>query len=106
MRKVNYDQMRKLREAAGMTQEQVAQKMNRSVNQYNGYECGRSNPSEPIVELIAGALGVSADKLYAFGADTVSAERRSFQEILENLTTEISTLLGYPCKVEVSISLN
>ena len=58
------ENIKRVRLARGLTQEQLGKLAGgRSVNQMNGYERGRSRPSEPILAILATALGVPVEEL-------------------------------------------
>ncbi|HEY1604007.1 MAG TPA: helix-turn-helix transcriptional regulator [Allosphingosinicella sp.] len=69
------DNIRKARLAKSMTQEQLGVAAgNRSVNQINGYERGRSRPSPRVLGAIAGALGVTPESLLASHTPTAGPD--------------------------------
>jgi transcriptional regulator with XRE-family HTH domain len=53
------DELRRLREASGLTQEALAQKAGTSIGNVRNYEQGLRLPSFPIVVKLASALGVT-----------------------------------------------
>jgi transcriptional regulator with XRE-family HTH domain len=58
------DKLRAQRGKLGLTQKQVAHKLNMSTVQYNGYENARHEPSEKTMDRIARVLKVAADDLW------------------------------------------
>jgi transcriptional regulator with XRE-family HTH domain len=60
-RHIRNDRLRKLREQAGLTQEEVANKLGVSENQYNKWEMGKANPRYDLLLLIVDFFKVTAD---------------------------------------------
>lgn len=61
--------MRVLREELGLTQEELAEKIDVSLPQINRYEHGKNNPTSDIIVKIAVALNTSADYLLGLTDD-------------------------------------
>ena len=66
--------IKKLRERRGMTQGELAQKMDIGDKAVSRWECGRGYPDITLLEPLAAALGVSVAELFA-GADVFNANR-------------------------------
>lgn len=57
------DRLKKYRIEAGMTQKELAEKLNASQNTISQYESGKRNPTVKNLLVIAGLLGCSVDEL-------------------------------------------
>lgn len=66
--------IRRLREAAGMTQQQLAARIDVGDKAVSRWECGRGYPDITLLEPLAAALGVSVAELLA-GSDVRNANR-------------------------------
>lgn len=71
-----HDRLRERRDELGMTQEAVAAAAGMNVTQYNGYERGRSAPSDVTLPRLAKALQTTQETLMGL-ATTPSARRAS-----------------------------
>ena len=61
------DRVRELRQAAGVSQEELAHKVGVHRTYLGGIERGERNPSLKNIAAIAEALGVSLSRLFSFG---------------------------------------
>jgi transcriptional regulator with XRE-family HTH domain len=91
--------MRHFRAQRNLSQRKLAGAMGRDVTQVNGWECGRTIPSELSLGRIAEALGVSIDELrYGPGGhepETQSnADRGSPAELLNALAQRLGVSAG------------
>ena len=68
--------IKRLREAAGMTQQQLAARIDVGDKAVSRWECGRGYPDITLLEPLAAALGVSVAELVA-GSDVKNANRSS-----------------------------
>lgn len=66
--------IKRLREAQGMTQSELAQSLDVSDKAVSRWECGRGYPDITLLESLASALGISIAELVA-GADVRNANR-------------------------------
>lgn len=66
------DELRRRRDAAGLTQEQLAQKAGTSIGNVRNYEQGIRLPTFPIVVKLATALGVTCEAFS--GCEDVAGE--------------------------------
>lgn len=69
MRKLIGDNVKRARIAAGMTQEELAERSGFSQQYISGVECGRRNPTIVTIYELAQALGVSHEALVKGGAN-------------------------------------
>jgi len=65
------ERMRKLRQAKGLSQEELAFKSGVHRTYLGGIERGERNPSLKNIAAIAKALGVTLSELFLFGKETV-----------------------------------
>lgn len=68
--------IKRLRESKGMTQQQLAEKLAVSDKAISRWETGRGYPDISLIELLAGALGVSIIEL--FSGEDVTNRNRAF----------------------------
>ena len=61
-------QLRKYREAAGLTMRETARRLSISSPAYSNWENGKAMPTADKLPAIAGIFGVSIDELYGRGA--------------------------------------
>ena len=61
-------EIRKFREAAGLTMTELAGKLGVSVPTVSRWESGEDSPAAPRLPLLADALGCSIDQLYGRGS--------------------------------------
>ena len=72
--------IKKVREAKGLTQKEVAMSLKMDASQYSKIENGKTDPSFTIVEKIAKALGVTLAEL--FEADSIFTDVNSADKTL------------------------
>lgn len=65
--------IRKAREAKGLSQMDLAQKLNMNPHTIMDFEVGRSNPKAETVFLLANELGISLDAILFAGTDKPNA---------------------------------
>jgi putative transcriptional regulator len=70
------ERLRQLREGAGLTQEQLAERSAINLWTIRGYEQGRREPNWRGAIGLAGALGVSVEEAFADCAETAPPEPR------------------------------
>ena len=68
------DTIKSLRYAAGLTQRQIADKLNISVTAYQNWEYGRAFPAPDKIKLLASVLGVDGSILANFAGNTAIME--------------------------------
>lgn len=73
------ENLKKYREAAGLSRQDIAEKIHMTANGYGLYETGRSEPKLDTLKQIADVLNVSTDVL--LGRSTVSDIPKSFNEL-------------------------
>ena len=78
-------QVQGLREAKGLTQEQLADRIGRSVDTVSNIERGVNATRIEVAYLIAGELGVRLQDLFAFEADPDRFVRRRNSKVAETL---------------------
>ncbi len=81
--------IQKLRQAAGLTQEELAENAEVSAKAIGLLESGRGNPALASLEAIAAALGISLAEMFDF-----EHERLSINEIKQRLHTIICVEMG------------
>ncbi|HEY8616297.1 helix-turn-helix domain-containing protein [Phenylobacterium sp.] len=80
------DRLRQRRDELGMTQEAVAAAAGMNVTQYNGYERGRSAPSDVTLPRLAKALQTTQEALMGLAAiPTTRRASESKREALKRL---------------------
>jgi transcriptional regulator with XRE-family HTH domain len=62
--------VRKARAAAGLTQEELADRCGLDRSYMGGVERGERNPTLSVIEKIAGGLGVTLTELFSYSAKT------------------------------------
>lgn len=80
----------KLRKELGKTQQEMADLLHTSLDNYRGIEKGRRNPSLDLLVAISAAFGVSLDCL-VLGRMTLT-DRNHVQRELEDIMIQISRL--------------
>ena len=80
----------KLRKELGKTQQEMADLLHTSLDNYRGIEKGRRNPSLDLLVAMSAAFGVSLDRL-VLGRMTLS-DRNHVQRELEVIMIQISRL--------------
>lgn len=80
---VFHEQLRKLRQATGLSQKQFAEAIGFRKDLYNKYEQGVARPSYETLLRIADELGVSLDAL--FGRDKICNQTLDFYRRLQQL---------------------
>lgn len=80
----------KLRKELGKTQQEMADLLHTSLDNYRGIEKGRRNPSLDLLVAMSGAFGVSLDRL-VLGRMTLT-DRNHVQRELEDIMIQISRL--------------
>lgn len=80
--------VRSLRMAAGITQEQLAEKAGLSMKHLGELERGRSNPTLSSLQALANGLGVSVATLFDYEDAVISPElaKQSLFDAIENAT--------------------
>lgn len=73
------ENLKRYREKAGLTRQDIAEKIHMTANGYGLYETGRSEPKLDTLKQIADVLNVSTDVL--LGRSTVSDIPKSFNEL-------------------------
>lgn len=86
------ERIRALRKSAGLTQEQLAEKVNVSVNFIGNAERGESAASVKTLRRIAKALGVSLKELFDFPDEDVSEIIDEMMALLKNREWEAEEL--------------
>jgi len=86
------EKLSKLRNARGITQEQMAQMIGVGIAQVRRYEKGKSSPTLDVIKNIAKTLGISADELLFDKGEDVAASRIMDKRLLEQF--ESVSLLG------------
>ncbi len=84
------DAIKKVREAKGMSQKEVATALKMDASQYSKIENGKTDPSFTIVSKIAKALGVTVGELVQ--ADEIFSEVRSKDKTLMEKLRLLDTL--------------
>lgn len=95
---LDYDQIgqqiRKARRAQGLSQEQLAEKVDISVTHMSHIETGATKLSLPVLVALAEALGVSTDEiLFPEREAAVLDARKSVQAILQTCTPKQTSLI-------------
>lgn len=80
----------KLRRSMGKTQQEIADLLHTSLDNYRGIEKGRRNPSLDLLVAMSAAFGVSLDRL-VLGRMTLT-DRNHVQRELEDIMIQISRL--------------
>lgn len=80
----------KLRKELGKTQQEMADLLHTSLDNYRGIEKGRRNPSLDLLVAMSAAFGVSLDRL-VLGRMTLT-DRNHVQRELEDIMIQISRL--------------
>ena len=80
----------KLRKELGKTQQETADLLHTSLDNYRGIEKGRRNPSLDLLVAMSAAFGVSLDRL-VLGRMTLT-DRNHVQRELEDIMIQISRL--------------
>lgn len=80
----------KLRKELGKTQQEMADLLHTSLDNYRGIEKGRQNPSLDLLVAMSAAFGVSLDRL-VLGRMTLT-DRNHVQRELEDIMIQISRL--------------
>ena len=80
----------KLRKEVGKTQQETADLLHTSLDNYRGIEKGRRNPSLDLLVAMSAAFGVSLDRL-VLGRMTLT-DRNHVQRELEDIMIQISRL--------------
>lgn len=80
----------KLRKESGKTQQETADLLHTSLDNYRGIEKGRRNPSLDLLVAMSAAFGVSLDRL-VLGRMTLT-DRNHVQRELEDIMIQISRL--------------
>ena len=80
----------KLRKELGKTQQETADLLHTSLDNYRGLEKGRRNPSLDLLVAMSAAFGVSLDRL-VLGRMTLT-DRNHVQRELEDIMIQISRL--------------
>ena len=80
----------KLRKELGKTQQETADLLHTSLDNYRGIEKGRRNPSLDLLVAMSAAFGVSLDRL-VLGRITLT-DRNHVQRELEDIMIQISRL--------------
>ena len=80
----------KLRKELGKTQQETADLVHTSLDNYRGIEKGRRNPSLDLLVAMSAAFGVSLDRL-VLGRMTLT-DRNHVQRELEDIMIQISRL--------------
>ena len=80
----------KLRKELGKTQQETADLLHTSLDNYRGIEKGRRNPSLDLLVAMSAAFGVSLDRL-VLGRMTLT-DRNHVQRELEDIMIQISLL--------------
>ena len=80
----------KLRKELGKTQQEMADLLHTSLDNYRGIEKGRRNPSLDLLVAMSAAFGVSLDRL-VLGRMTLT-DRNHVQRQLEDIMIQISRL--------------
>ena len=80
----------KLRKELGKTQQETADLLHTSLDNYRGIEKGRRNPSLDLLVAMSAAFGVSLDRL-VLGRMTLT-DRNPVQRELEDIMIQISRL--------------
>ena len=80
----------KLRKELGKTQQETADLLHTSLDNYRGIEKGRRNPSLDLLVAMSAAFGVSLDRL-VLGRMTLT-DRNHVQRELEDIMIKISRL--------------
>ena len=80
----------KLRKELGKTQQETADLLHTSLDNYRGIEKGRRNPSLDLLVAMSDAFGVSLDRL-VLGRMTLT-DRNHVQRELEDIMIQISRL--------------
>ena len=65
--------LREMREARGLTQEDVARELNRSKSTVSLYECGKASPRAKVLPRYAELLEVTVDELLRAAAQAEAA---------------------------------
>lgn len=86
------EKLLKLRNARGLTQEQMAQMIGVGIAQIRRYEKGKSSPTLDVIKNIAKTLGISADELLFDKGEDVAASRIMDKRLLKQF--ESVSLLG------------
>jgi transcriptional regulator with XRE-family HTH domain len=87
-----------------MSQRKLAEAMARDVTQVNGWECGRSEPSEVSIVRIAEALGITPEELRD---GPVGGEIGSSQQPAEDWLSTLARRLGVEKgRLKVTIEIN
>ncbi|MEV2910672.1 helix-turn-helix transcriptional regulator [Paenibacillus larvae] len=63
-----YNNLRKYRSKVGLTQKEIAKKINTTVRNYQYYESGERLPNVITAQRIASALGTTVEKLFPYKA--------------------------------------
>ena len=80
------------RQAAGYTQEKLAEELGFTTNQISAVECGASGVTIETLRRLCGILGVSADALL-FGSTEIDNAALHFARRLENVPPEKRALI-------------
>lgn len=80
----------KLRKELGKTQQETADLLHTSLDNYRGIEKGRRNPSLDLLVAMSAAFGISLDRL-VLGRMTLT-DRNHVQRELEDIMIQISRL--------------
>lgn len=86
--------IRKIRKAHGLSQEELAEKINISTTHMSHIETGNTKLSLPVFVDIAAALDVRADDLLSTHAATTSATLEEISAIMEHCTAQEAKVIS------------
>lgn len=87
------ERLKELRKETGLTQKQIAEKLNTSQQNYAKWETNKANPTRAILEKLASFFGVTTD--YLLGNSNYKTEIPEGEEFERELDKAIDESVGY-----------
>ncbi|MEP9373860.1 helix-turn-helix transcriptional regulator [Mesorhizobium sp. KR1-2] len=82
--------LKAIRKQKGLTQDQLAERMGRSVDAISNIERGKSLPSFETIELLCDTLGIELKRLFDFEERKLSPRHTQLSEELQAVARELS----------------